>query len=489
MDADRISIGVIGCGYWGPNHIRNFLALRGMGAEVAIAADRDPERRKHVGELYPSVTLVEEADTVIETADIDAVVIATPVASHYRLAKAAMLAGKHVLVEKPFVTDVAQAEELASLAHEQQTVLMVGHTFEYAAAVNRIRHLIEDGELGEILYVRSLRVNLGIFQPDVSVLWDLAPHDVSILLYILQQHPTAVSAVGSAHYSSGLADVTSVNLEFGPELMANIVCSWLDPRKVREMTIVGTDKMLVYDDVSANEKVRIYDRGVDGPRHYDSFAEFQYSYRYGDIVTPYLEEYEPLRAECAHFLECIRMGTTPRSGGQAGLSLVRILTAAEQSLHRGGARVPIDSVGSPATVEAAATRLATLKARRPMSQSADDGTTNGRRRVLVVGADQHLLGFISRALDAFRPGFDVITARTPEDAFRWIETSHPEVIILDGDLAAAINTVGELWLETISSTPVLLLGAGPPSQLPGATALPKPLRLPSLLSAMSALEL
>ena len=218
---------------------------------------------------------------------------------------------------------------------------MVGHTFEYAAAVNRIRDLIEEGQLGDVLYVRSLRVNLGLFQPDVSVLWDLAPHDVSILLYVLQRPATAVSAVGNAHFSKGLADVVSVTIEFGPQLMANIIASWLDPRKVREMTIVGTKKMIVYDDISANEKVRIYDKGVDGPRPYDSFGEFQYSYRYGDIVTPFLEEYEPLRHECAHFLECIRTGRTPRSSGEVGLSVIRILSAAEESLLLGGARVSL----------------------------------------------------------------------------------------------------------------------------------------------------
>lgn len=486
MDPEKISIGVLGCGYWGPNHIRNFLALRGMGAEVAMAADRDPERRKRIGELYPSVTLVEEADTVIQALDVDAVVIATPVASHYRLAKAALEAGKHVLVEKPFVPDIAQGRELVALARRQERVLMVGHTFEYAAAVGRIRHLIEDGELGDILYVRSLRVNLGILQQDASVLWDLAAHDVSILLYILQCYPTAVSAVGSAHYSQGLADVTSVNLEFGPEVMANIVCSWLDPRKVREMTIVGTNKMLIYDDVSSNEKVRIYDRGVDGPRHYDSFGEFQYSYRYGDIVTPYLEEYEPLREECSHFLECIRMGKKPRSSGEVGLAVVRILTAAEQSLRLGGSRVPIEPADVASSIDEGTQGSNGSTSVQPGTENGDS-SAGDRYRVLVLGSDPQLLGFISRALDAFQPGFEVITARSPEEASAWMETFAPEVIILDGDLATD-PTDRIRWLESISSTPVFWLGGEAPSQLPGARVLDKPLRLPSLLSAMRELE-
>lgn len=477
MDAERISIGVVGCGYWGPNHIRNFLALRGMGAVVAAAADRNPERRKHIAEVYPSVPLVEEAKTVIDDPEIDAVVIATPVSSHFPLAKAALLEGKHVLVEKPFVSDVAQAEELVRLAEAQQRVLMVGHTFEYAAAVNRIRHLIEDGELGEILYVRSLRVNLGILQPDVSVLWDLAPHDLSILMYVLQKSPTGVSAVGSSHYSKGLADVTSANVEFGPDLMANIVCSWLDPRKVREMTIVGTKKMLVYDDVSANEKLRIYDRGVDGPRHYDSFGEFHYSYRYGDIVTPYLEEFEPLRAECSHFIECIKTGKSPRSSGQAGLAVVRVLAAAEESLRLGGARVPLEFED-----------VAHSPLRGSTSEAAPKGEwaagVEQRDRVLVVGADQDLLGFVSRALDAFEPGFDVVTARTPEEATRWIKVSPPQVIILDDDLATRGSSSDVEWLEGLASAPLLLLGGDGSTQIPGAWVLAKPLRLPSLLAAM-----
>lgn len=493
---------MIGCGYWGPNHIRNFLALRSMGAEIVMAADRDPERRDHISKLFPSVRLSETAETVIGNPDIDAVVVATPVSSHYRLTRAALQAGKHVLVEKPFVTDIKQAEELNSLARYQQRVLMVGHTFQYAAAVNRIRDVIAQGQLGDVLYVRSLRVNLGIFQPDVSVLWDLAPHDVSILIYVLQRQATAVSAVGTSHFSNGLADVVSVTIEFGPELMANIIASWLDPRKVREMTIVGTKKMLVYDDVSLNEKVRIYDRGVDGPRHYDSFGDFHYSYRYGDIVTPYLEEYEPLREECAHFLECIRTGNSPRSSGEAGMAVIRILTAAEQSLRLGGARVPLDpaagrarlDLGHDAELQNMIQAIDRIDLSRPVVEPVPEGSSPGpnghgdeaeeRHRVLVVGTDEEQLGFVTRALEAFRPGFEVATARTPEEASRWIEAFSPEVILLDADIAAAAEPNSQQWLETMGSTSVLVLGGEQPTLLPEAIRLAKPLRLPSLLSAI-----
>lgn len=341
-----VRIGVIGCGYWGPNHIRNFSALRGAGAEMAVAADRDPARLDHIAENYPWVRLVRDAEEVIADPDVDAVVVATPVHTHYPLAQAALAAGKHVLIEKPFVTEVEQADELVARAERDGRVLMVGHTFEYTAAVNRIRELIAAGEIGDLLYVRSERVNLGLFQKDINVLWDLAPHDVSILLYTLQQQPVAVSAVGSAHVTQGVEDVVVMTLEFPGSRMANVIVSWLDPRKVRQTTFVGDRKMLVYDDISANEKIRIYDKGVEAPRHYDSFGEFQYSYRYGDIVTPMIQEYEPLRAECAHFLDCIVNGTPVRSSGAVGAQVTRILAAAQRSLRGDNRKIPLDEVAA-----------------------------------------------------------------------------------------------------------------------------------------------
>ena len=336
-----VRVGVIGCGHWGPNHVRIFSSLAGSGVRMTMAADQAEDRRRHVGELYPWVRLESEAEAVLASPEIDAVVVATPVDTHYAFARQALQAGKHVLVEKPFVTDVEQAQDLVKLARRAGRVLMVGHTFEYTAAVNRIRAMVAEAALGDVLYVRSERVNLGLFQKDINVLWDLAPHDVSILIYVLRAMPTHVSAIGSAHVTEGVEDVVILTLEFGPRLMANVIVSWLDPRKVRQMTVVGDRKMLVYDDLSANEKIRIYDRGVDGPKHYDSFGEFHYSYRYGDIVTPMLKESEPLRAECAHFIECIRTGAEPRSSGEAGLRVTHVLAAAHKSLRNGSARVPL----------------------------------------------------------------------------------------------------------------------------------------------------
>lgn len=337
----NVRIGVLGCGYWGPNHIRNLCSMRGENVEMAVAADRDEERRSRMSGLYPWVNLEPEADTVLEDPDIDAVIIATPVSTHYPFTKKALEAGKHVLVEKPFVVELDQAEELVEMAASKGLTLMVGHTFEYTAAVNYIRKIVAAGELGDVLYARSQRVNLGLFQKDINVIWDLAPHDVSILLYVLQKMPDTVSAVGNAHVTKGIEDVAVVTLHFGEQLMANIVVSWLDPRKVRELTVIGNSKMLVYDDVSPNEKIRIYDKGVEGPSHYDSFGDFQYSYRYGDIVTPMLKEQEPLSIECRHFVECIRTGAEPRSSGKVGVRVVKILAAANESLRQGGGRVAL----------------------------------------------------------------------------------------------------------------------------------------------------
>ena len=339
---DEVRVGVLGCGHWGPNHIRVFSSLRRAGARMVVAADTDASRREHVGGLYPWVRVEQEAEAVLDDPDVDAVIVATPVHTHYPFARQALLKGKHVLIEKPFVTEVEQARELIELARRAGRVLMVGHTFEYAAAVNQIRAMLAEGKLGDILYIRSERVNLGLFQKDINVLWDLAPHDVSILLYIMGRLPQHVSAIGSAHVTDGVEDVVILTLEFGPALMANVIVSWLDPRKVRQMTLVGDRKMLVYDDLSPNEKLRVYDRGVDGPKHYDSFGEFQYSYRYGDIVTPMLKESEPLAAECAHFLECIRTGASPRSSGETGLNVVRVLAAAQKSLRGDHSRVSLE---------------------------------------------------------------------------------------------------------------------------------------------------
>ncbi len=337
---ETVRIGVVGCGYWGPNHIRNFSALRVEGAEMVMAADFDAGRRARISELYPSVEVVDNGHHIIDNPDIDAVVIATPPSTHHALALRALNNGKHVLVEKPYVLDVSQAHELSAAAEAADLTLAVGHIFEYSAAVNAIREVIASGELGNVLYVRSLRVNLGLFQKDINVMWDLAPHDVSILRYVLGRTPTAVHAVGKAQVNPGVEDVVNLTLEFG-DLMATVIVSWLDPRKTREMTFVGDRKMLVYDDLSPSEKIKIYDKGVEVPRHYDSFGEFQYSYRHGDTVAPAINEYEPMREQCRQFLDSIRYGKQPRAGAEAALDVTRVLVAAQMSLANHGERVDL----------------------------------------------------------------------------------------------------------------------------------------------------
>jgi predicted dehydrogenase len=270
---------------------------------------------------------------------VDAVVGAAPIKDHFPLAKAALLAGKHTLIEKPMAASSAECKELIEIAKMKGLVLMVGHTFLYSAPVRKIAEIVQAGDLGEIRYINSRRLNLGLFQKDINVAWDLAPHDISIILHILEEFPLAVNCQGNAHVTPGIEDVTNISLSFRHKRFATIQSSWLEPRKVREMTIVGTRRMIVYDDVQTNEKIRIYDTRVERPPHHDTFAEFHYSYHYGDMYIPYLKQEEPLRGECQHFLECIEKGAEPLTSGHQGLELVKILEAASASLKQQGAPV------------------------------------------------------------------------------------------------------------------------------------------------------
>lgn len=339
---DAIRVGIIGFGYWGPNHVRNFGSLQASGIEVAGVADRDPTRRLRAREQFPDVAVVEDGDDLIADPTIDAVVVATPPWSHFDVASKALDAGKHVLVEKPVTTNIRDAEALAAMADERGLTLMVGHTYEYSPPIDYIRRLIQSGELGEALHIRSERVNLGKHQTRINVVWDLAPHDLSIITYLVGRAPTHVRAIGRCHVNPNIADIASLTLEFDDNLMASIILSWLDPRKSREMTIIGSKKMLVLDDTAATEKIRIYDKGAYGPDEYRSFGEFQVSYRYGDMVSPLLDNYEPLRQQSEHFIECIRLGKRPRSDGASGIRVVRALAAAQLSLNEGGSRIAID---------------------------------------------------------------------------------------------------------------------------------------------------
>ncbi len=331
------SVGVVGCGYWGPNLVRNFKALQ--NCKLKAICDASEARLEHLRTLYPDVEGITDYAEFLRTSGLDAVVIATPVNSHYRLAKASLLAGKHTFIEKPMASSAAECEELIAIAERNGLVLMIGHTFIYSSPIRKICEIVQAGDIGDIRYINSRRLNLGLFQKDINVAWDLAPHDISVILHILGEFPVSVNCQGNAHVTPDIEDVTNMSLYFPHKRFATIQSSWLEPRKIREMTIVGTRRMIVYDDLQTLEKIRVYDVRVERPPHYDSFAEFHYSYHYGDSYIPHIKQEEPLRAVCQHFLECIETGVEAKTNGRDGLDLVRILEAASVSLKANGAPV------------------------------------------------------------------------------------------------------------------------------------------------------
>jgi predicted dehydrogenase len=332
----KLNVAVVGCGYWGPNLIRNFNQI--PDCMMKACCDLDEKKLQRMMTLYPGIETTSNLDDILNDPAINAVAIATPVYTHRDIGKRCLQHNKHVLIEKPLASSSEECLELIHLAEQFNKVLMVGHTFEYTAAVNKAKAIVESGELGDILYISCVRVNLGLFQPDINVIWDLAPHDISIIFYILNQFPISLNAQGKAHFNEKIEDVATVTLNFPNGTIAFLHNSWLDPDKIRKITIVGSKKMLVYDDISQNEKIKIFDKGVEVPPYYDSYAEFHFSYRYGDIYVPRLNEHEPLSFECKHFLECIREGKSPRSDGYSGLRVVSVLEAANKSLRNNGAR-------------------------------------------------------------------------------------------------------------------------------------------------------
>ena len=334
-----IRTAVVGCGYWGPNLIRNLRELPDSNLKVICDLDRD--RLQHLKGLYGEVDTERRYQKLVKRRDVDAVIVATPVHLHFPVAKASLMAGKHTFIEKPMASSSVECEELIALARKKKLTLMVGHTFLYSSPVRRIKQIVDSGEIGEILYISSRRLNLGLFQKDINVVWDLAPHDLSIILYLMGESPSETNCQGNANVTEGIEDVSNMTLYFPSGGFATIHSSWLDPKKVRDMAIVGTKKMIHYDDLEPLQKIKIYDQHVKIPPHYDTFAEFQYAYHYGDMWAPRVEQMEPLRVECQHFLDCIRKGKKPITSGAQGLELVRILEAAGESLRRGGERVRI----------------------------------------------------------------------------------------------------------------------------------------------------
>jgi len=313
-----------------------------QGADVKVCADITERRLQHMKGLYPSIEVTSDYMEIVKDSSIDAVVVSTPVSSHFEIAKAALDAGKHVFVEKPLTRTVEEGVTLVELAEKKKQTLMVGHTFVFTAAVNKIKELIGSGELGDIYYISTSRVNLGIFQDDINVVWDLAPHDISIMNFILNSRPESVTSIGHSYIRPGIEDVAFVTMRYPGDKLANIHVSWLNPSKIRKTTVVGSKKMLVYDDVSSLEKIRIYDKGVTVQPHYDTFGEFQLSYRYGDISIPRLDDAEPLKTECQHFIDCIESGVCSKSSGRDGLEVLLALDAADRSIKKNGMEVRIE---------------------------------------------------------------------------------------------------------------------------------------------------
>ncbi|MCW2238560.1 Gfo/Idh/MocA family protein [Azospirillum canadense] len=333
-----IKIGIIGYGYWGPNLARCF--SEADGSQVAAICDASPEARARAAKRYPGISIVSDPQEVMRDPTIDAVAIATPVRTHYGIALEALCSGKHVLVEKPMTETSDQSRRLIDEAAKRNLVLMVDHTFVYTPAVRKIRELVARGDLGDIYYYDSIRVNLGLFQRDVSVLWDLAVHDLSILEYVLGDQPVAVSANGACHFVGTQENTAYVTLFFGSGTIAHVNVNWLAPVKVRQTLIAGSRKMIIYDDLEPDEKVKVYDKGVTVANSTEQIYESLIGYRSGDMWAPQLATTEALRTEADHFIACVRDGETPITNGAAGLRVVSLLEGASLSMkHRGG---PID---------------------------------------------------------------------------------------------------------------------------------------------------
>ncbi len=349
-----LNIGVIGCGYWGPNLVRNFIEI--PDADLVAVADLDEARLAFITARYPQILHATQDYQQLFQIDLDAVVISTPPPTHFQIAMDCLEHGLHVLVEKPLTLKSEDAIKLIETATQKHRVLMVGHTFEFNPAVRALKDIIASGDLGSVHHIDAVRANLGLFQSDLNVLWDLAPHDISILIYVLGELPTRVSAQGMACIHPHLEDVAYMTLEFPNDIMANIRTSRLDPVKTRRITVVGSEKMLIYDDVSPSEKLKIFDIGVKTNEQNDSKDPLQFAYKRGDVIIPYIQNSEPLRMECTHFLTCIRENTSPLTSGESGLTIVQIIETAQHSLLNGGISIPIQSQIEPSETKGSSSR-------------------------------------------------------------------------------------------------------------------------------------
>ena len=334
-----IKIGLIGYGYWGPNLARNF--HQNPFIELAAISDYSAERLQSASRLYPTIKIITDSEDIINNPSIDIVAIATPVSTHFDLAKRALNAGKHVWLEKPMTETVAQGEELIELAVRKGLKLQVDHTFVYTGAVRKIHSLIDAGEIGDLIYYDSTRVNLGLFQQDIDVIWDLAPHDIAIMDYLMPFEKLAVSATGSDYFGTSMTSKSLLTIFMANNVVAHINVSWVSPVKIRQTLIGGTSKMILYDDTEPSEKVKIYDKGVELDYTREDFYRIQVQYRVGDMYAPKLEDHEALALETQHFAECINQGHEPLTNGHAGLEVVKVLIAAQKSLQLNGTPVEI----------------------------------------------------------------------------------------------------------------------------------------------------
>lgn len=338
-----VTVAVVGIGGWGKNLARNYWQT--PAARVKYLCDLDEEKLEVMQSHFPAEQTTTNFDEVISDPEIEAVVIATNGSTHFDLCKRALSADKDVFVEKPFVLSVSEAEEIVELADSRQRVLMVGHLLEYHPVVQKLKEMIEAGELGEIRYIYSQRLNLGTVRADENALWNFAPHDISVILFLLGLSPSDVSASGQSYLQPGVEDVVFLAINFGNKTMGHVHVSWLDPHKIRRITIVGSKRMAVFDDLEPNEKLKVYDKGAEINSDYDTFAEYV-GLRFGDIIVPYIRVGEPLRVECEHFLECVRERKQPLSDGLDGLRVIRVLEAADRSLKKGGVPIALGGIAS-----------------------------------------------------------------------------------------------------------------------------------------------
>jgi predicted dehydrogenase len=335
-----IKLGLIGCGDWGKNLLRNFANL--PGCVLLSCCDENSKQIEKLCPNYPEVKFTQDHKEIIQNPNLDAVVISTPPASHFELSRAAILADKDVFVEKPLVLKVREGEELVGLAEKKKKVLMVGHIMEFHAATLKLKEYIDKGELGKIYYLYSTRVNLGKVRDTENALWSFAPHDISMILFLLEKEPVSVTATGECYLQrdKGIEDVVFLNMQFEDGIMAHVHVSWLDPHKERKLTVVGERKMAVFDDSKSAEKIVIYDKGVNIKTDYSTYGEYL-SLRFGDILIPQIESTEPLKVECQHFIDCVQTHKPPRSDGKDGLRVLKVLDAAQRSLKMGGSPVEI----------------------------------------------------------------------------------------------------------------------------------------------------